>query len=211
MCTRIAARCFAVTLSVFVGTELRAEPMLLLEIHQMGSSSNLSFIGQPLYMAFVVHSMPGQISVGPAGAYDPDDVGMTFNATPEQVDAVEFHLSQPTGRFILDISSFAARTHLADELWRTNWDPQSSDINVQQFVPRFGLGLTGFDLTAVTQTVDRIEYFMLGRDINSQQEQTIRIYGQPIPEPASVFLAVLHSLVCCATYGRYGRVRGFID
>ena len=194
-----------------VGTRARGEPALLIEIHHVGSNSNISFVGQPLHMAFIARIAPGMNSVELDGTYDVDDVGMTFHATPEVVDAIEFALSQPTGRFALDISSFAPGSHPVDELWQTDWNPKLSDIAIRQFVPRIGLGLSGYDLTAVTQTVDKIEYLMSGRQIHSFQEQTIRFYGEVIPEPSSMMLILVHGLVCCAAYGRYRSVRGFIN
>lgn len=174
-----------------IDAEARAEPMLLLEIHQVGSNSNISFIGQPLYMAFVARADAGMDPVRFEGTYDADDVGVTFSATPEMVESIEFALTQPTGRFSLDISSFAPSAHPVDALWLS----AVSDLSIQQFVPRLGHGLLGYDLKTITQTIDRIEYQMSGRNIVSFQEQTIRFYGQPVPEPTTTLL-----LLCCHAF-----------
>jgi hypothetical protein len=168
-----------------VAAEVRAEPMLLLEIHQMGGRTNLSLVGQPIYMAFSAQSAPGMDPVRLESSYNADDVRMTFNATPEIVDGIEFALRQATGRFSLTCC-FIPQTHSADELWRTDWE--HSDISIQQFVPRRGDGLNGYDLTSVTQTIDNIEYIQQGQTINSQQAHTIRLYGQVVPEPTSIVL-----------------------
>jgi hypothetical protein len=173
-----------------VVAEARAEPMLLIEIHDIGSSTNISYVGVPIYIAFKANGGNGNPpNAILEGLYDSDDVGMTFHATPQNVEAFQAALSMATGEFILITSNHVASGGDADELWRTD-RPES----LRQFVPRLGVGLSGYDLTAVTQTIDRIEYFP-GLTINSQQQQTIRIYGQVIPEPSSlVLLASCHAL-----------------
>jgi hypothetical protein len=166
----------------------------------MGSRSNLSFIGQPIHMAFSVQSAPGEDPVRFEGMFDADDVGMTFNATSEFVEAVEFALRQASGSFRLTCC-FTPFAHSADELWRTDWE--HSDITIQQFVPRLGHGLNGYELTAMTQTIDRIEYIQAGRDINALVEHTIRLYGLGIPEPTTSILLLLcavHFLVRRSAY-----------
>jgi hypothetical protein len=182
-----------------VGTRARAEPMLLIEIHVEGTSINLSHFGAPLYMAFSANSGNGDPpNAILEGFYDSDDVGMTFHATPENVEAFEIALSAPTGEFGLITSNTSPGGGSADELWRTDLPD-----NLRQFVPRLGVGLTGYDLTAVTQTIDKIDYRTTGINTHvALQEQTFRLFGQPIPEPSSaVLLFVLHG--CVVSFWRH--------
>jgi hypothetical protein len=172
----------------------RSEPVLLFEIHQIGGRNNLSNLGEPIYLAFVTEPAPASSSADQAildGEYDSGDVGMTFSAPPDVVDEMEFNLRQLTGSFWLDGLASTPIPHDPDELWQTGL---IVDISIRQFVPRIGYGVTGYDLTSVTQTIDRIDYRTTG--INShvaEQEQTIRLYGHVIPEP-SLFVLLLASI-----------------
>jgi hypothetical protein len=173
----------------FVGAEVRAEPILLVEIHQIGGRNNLSYPGQPIYLSFGTAANPagepGDQSVLD-GNYDSSDVGMTFSATPDVVEKMEFNLRQATGGFWLDGLSRTPVGHGADDLWQSG---MVVDISLTQFVPRLGFGLTGYELTSVTQTIDRIEYRTTGINAHvADQEQTIRLYGHAIPEPSAFVL-----------------------
>jgi hypothetical protein len=182
-----------VLLSVFglVGVDARAQPRLLIEIHDIGGGTNISHVGAPIYMAFKANGGNGDPPIAILeGSYDSDDVGVTFDATPENVEAFEAALSLATGEFSIITSNTSPTGGRADGLWQSD-----SRGFFRQFVPRLGVGLTGYHLTALTQTIDRIQYFP-GITVNSQQEQTIRIYGQAIPEPSSIAsLVFLHGLV----------------
>jgi hypothetical protein len=189
-------------LSLFgiIGAQARAEPILLIEIHDTGGGFNLSHVGAPIFMSFSANGGNGAPPIAKLeGSYDSDDVGMTFYATPENVEAFQAALSLPTGEYGIITSNHVAGGGDADELWRTDLPDY-----LRQFVPRLGVGFTGYDLTAVTQTIDRIEY-QPGITITSQQEQTIRIYGQVIPEPSSVMLLILHVCVIVFRDSRMGR------
>jgi hypothetical protein len=169
-----------------IGTHARAEPMLLIEIHDEATSINLSHFGAPVYMALLANGGNGSPPVATLeGFYDSDDVGMTFHATPVNVDAFEAALSVPTGEFgIITSNTSPGPAGDADDLWHS--DPQGF---FRQFAPRLGVGLTGYDLTDVTQTIDHIEYRTTGANTHvALQEQTFRFYGQPIPEPQSAVL-----------------------
>ncbi|HEY3395667.1 MAG TPA: hypothetical protein VGK58_23395 [Lacipirellulaceae bacterium] len=188
------------------GAAFASGETLLIEIHQRGSSfGSLSNVGDPLHMAFTARAAPGSAEFTLEGWYDSDDVGMTFHATRDVVSGMQVSLSQPSGDFWLDIHSQPRGAHHADELWRTDWDPLLSDIRIQQFVPRLGVGLSGYDLSAVTQTVDLIRYTIGGANtVTSEQEQTIRLYGTPVPEPASVILMLgCHLLVISIIVDRH--------
>ncbi|HEY3391494.1 MAG TPA: hypothetical protein VGK58_02215 [Lacipirellulaceae bacterium] len=199
----------AVLLSLLglVGAETRAEPMLLMEIHQIGGRGNLSYLGEPIYLAFVTEPAPASSSADQAildGRYDSSHVGMTFSAAPDVVHEMEFNLRQPTGSFWLDGLARTPVPHRPDDLWQMGL---IVDISVNQLVPRLGYGLAGYDLTSVTQTIDRLEYRTTG--INAyvaEQEQTIRIYGQLIPEPSSIALLILlHGYVFALRHVRTAR------
>lgn len=178
-----------------IAAEARAEPMLLIEITSEGSSERGS-IGEPIYLAFLTEDAPGITQHSLGGMYDTDDVGMTFAASPEVLAGMEEALTNG-GRFGIDSQANAppASAH-ADLIWTI--DPPNWEIT--RHVPRLGLGLQGYDLTDITHTIDKIEYYQQANRFYSRQEHTIRLFGEPIPEPGFLLLTVhcaLVGLACC--------------
>ncbi len=72
-------------LGLFV-SEARTEPMLLIEITD-DSTTQRNFSGEPVYLAFLTEDSSGIERHALGGTYDTDDVGMTFEANPEDLPA----------------------------------------------------------------------------------------------------------------------------
>jgi hypothetical protein len=69
-----------------------------------------------------------------------------------------------------------------DDVWRTDWSPSWRTFTAH--APRLGVGLQGYNVTGVTQTLDSLAYTAGGPSgpyINLAG--TIRIYGEEMPGP----------------------------
>ncbi|HEX2474674.1 MAG TPA: hypothetical protein VHK01_08010, partial [Lacipirellulaceae bacterium] len=89
------------------------------------------------------------------------------------------------GRFWLDSQTNAPPVSVhADLIWTI--DP--TDWEITRHFPRLGLGLAGYDLTDITHTIDTIEYYQQANRFYSRQAHTVRLFGEPIPKPASIVL-----------------------
>jgi hypothetical protein len=159
--------------------------MLLVEIRQEGFA-DVNAVGEPVYMAFVTETST-QTALG--DIYDTGDVGMTFEASPSILAGIETAFTTD-GTFWIDNSNFT-QAHGVDEIWTI--DPL--DWEITRHVPRLGHGFTGYDLTSVTQTIDGLEYVTSGNDIFADQAQTIRFYGEVVPEPAAYCLLLTSHMV----------------
>lgn len=168
-----------------------AAPILLVEIEQDGGSGDVGGVDQPIEMEFAAGPQGDLTSL--VGEYTSADVGRVIFATPEQVDTFEHWLSQEDGRWIAHVSVAAPSGWFSDDLWQ----PTAADMVLRQFVPKLGVGLTGYDLTDVTQTIDQLEYIVQGNKVASLQQQTIRFFGEPlnVPEPAGRLLVLFCGLI----------------
>src|SRR5687768_17578990 len=182
------------------GVEARAEPMLLIEITAEGASQR-SFSGEPVYMAFLTEDAAGIEQGVLGGFYDAADVGMTFEASPEVLAGIEEALTN-AGHFAIDTGNNAPpQSFRADRIWTLD----RADWEITRHVPRLGDGLSGYDLSAITQTIDQISYQQIGIEIFSTQRHSIRMFGEPIPEPGCLLLAAHCALVGLA-WGKRVRI-----
>jgi hypothetical protein len=181
-----------------VDIEVRAEPIILMEFRSDGGALP-NVVGQPVRVAFNARSDDGPVAqIG--GLYTTSDVGSTFSAEPATVELFETHFQAPSGRFAFDDGPTTPTNLLVDQLWSVPTSIAASTIHV----PRLGHGLTGYNLTSITQTLDALTYRMSGTDIISESTQTIRLYGQAVPEPATIAFSVVHilSTLCWARGSR---------
>jgi hypothetical protein len=192
---------------------LTADAALLMELKQQGGGNvSQSQVGGPIAMEF---------SVGPIGNWDARaslegqfttaQVGMTFSATPTEVELFDQWLTYSDALFLMHVGSGGGPGgDLIDELWRTDWPP---DFRVfTTYVPRLGVGLAGYRVTEVTQTIDQLEYYMPPGSLfpASRQAMTVRIYGHVVPEPVSALL-LAHVLVGYVWIGGGRLARGFVN
>jgi hypothetical protein len=176
---------------------------LLIEI-TAESESQRAFFGEPVYLAFGTEDAAGEQSVL-GGLYDTGDIGMTFEANPEVLAGIEEALTN-RGHFAIDNAYTAPpQSFPADLIWTLD----RSDWEIDRHVPRLGVGLAGYDLTSITQTIDALSYRQVGNGIFSTQRQTIRLFGEPIPEPGCLLLiaqvASLMGALRCAPINTPGR------
>jgi hypothetical protein len=174
-----------VLLSSFGGVraELRAEPILLVEIQQHGFVPR-SFVGQPVDISFVTEVTDHTTQTVLGGTYDSSNVGTVLSASTQQLAGIETAFHASGGRFWFDDSSHAPAPNGVDAIW----EPAPIDWVINLHVPRLGHGLTGYDLTSITQTIHGLSYIQSGGDIYADQTQIIRFYGEVIPEPTCLIL-----------------------
>ena len=167
-----------------VGAEIRAEPTLLVEIHDEGFAQR-GFVGQPLYLDFVTEVTDHTTQAAFGDTYDAGDVGMTFTAPPETVADMEAAFHARGGRFWLHSALVPGSPRNVDEIW----NPPPTAYATTLHVPRLGHGLSGYHVTSVTQTIDRLRYAPdLVGDIYADFAHTISLYGEAIPEPSCLLL-----------------------
>jgi hypothetical protein len=176
--------------------EARAEPMLLMEFQSNGTWFPNS-VGQPVRIAFNARSDDGPVAqIG--GMYTNSHVGSTFSADANVVEIFEMHFRSSNGRFAFDSGPSTPQNLSVDQLWSVPVSIATSTIHV----PRLGYGLAGYNLTAVTQTLDALTYRMSGNGIVSENTQTIRLYGDAVtvPEPESMVLLLACNTVVAAIW-----------
>jgi hypothetical protein len=175
-----------------VRVDTRAEPILLVEIHKQGSPPVAS--GAPVRLEFVTEITDHTTQTVFGGDYNDSHEGVTFEAPLGKVADFETAFTAPTGRFWIADQSNTPGALNVDDIWNP---PSGALITV--FVPRLGHGLTGYNLTRVTHTIDQFDYFTVpgpSGGPRAEIRQTIAIYGEPVPEPAVIGLLIAaHSVV----------------
>jgi hypothetical protein len=133
---------------------------------------------------------PG-MSFGFINQYTPDQVGAIYEAPSTLVAQMAPLFADPSGF----ISGVTMRTPFARNLTEF-WDRPE---NIVPNVPQRGIGLEGYLVTRITQTVDYITWTMSGATLSGNAQQTVRLYGEVVPEPAAQPMLVI---VCCLLVGR---------
>jgi hypothetical protein len=184
-----------VLLSLFgvLTEEARAEPMLLVEIHKHGFKS-VNFLGEPVRLEFATFVTDVTTQTVFGGNYTEAHDGVTFDAPSESIAGFERALSASTGRFWLSDGGHTPVLADADQLWNMPFGTYTTTVHA----PRLGYGLTGYNLTRVAHTVS-IGYFINpggpSAGPTAQIRQTIALYGEVVPEPASFGLLVVAHLM----------------
>jgi hypothetical protein len=168
---------------LLVATPAAAEPRLLLELTEHGSG--MSNAGQPGWLYFAA-GLTGAEWDGRAeiqGQFTTSDVGIARSASAAQVALFQDWLRHPDARFLMHVGTGGGPSgNSVDELWRTDWTPGWRTFTAH--VPRLGIGLDGYNVTGLTQTLDYLNYTGGGPSgpyINLAQ--TLRIYGEEMPPP----------------------------
>jgi hypothetical protein len=208
---------------LILATPAAAAPQLLLELHweqainsrvpdraQLGINARLPFT-DPVFQAYL------------SDWRTPQDVGQTFSAMPGHADKFQTVFSHPTGHWWIAAAHeyfTSSPDYTVDNIWnmpRLANVERPTDVTAITHVPRRGFGLNGYMLTDVTQTVDRfVATRLYPGGVPCQlcwavdQAQTIRFYGEAIPEPTSILL-LAHVLVCCAARGSHCLARRLIN
>jgi hypothetical protein len=136
--------------------------------------------------------------------YTPDQVGTVFEAPSDLVMEMAPIFSDPSG-------VIGAVTMSDTFFWNVSdfWDLSQF---IMPHVPQRGLGLEGYLVTRITQTVDYITWTMNGSDLNGNAQQSVRLYGEVVPEPSTLAAIAIACffLRCVDSSGHRGscRVKG---
>jgi hypothetical protein len=173
----------------------RAE-MLLVTIyhgtHVFDASQSGNFLFQTAVHEPPFSGMPGELRQ----IRSPADIGLTFDMAADQVALMNLHFRHPNAQLLIaEMSPAGNAVGTADDIWSGFLEPEfdfsGNAAIVTTHVPRRGVGLTGYNLTRITQTIDEFSLVQQGRYYIADLAQTIRIYGDVIPEPSSWMLVTV--------------------
>jgi hypothetical protein len=193
-----------VSLSGLVSADAHAQPRLLVELHKQGFQMPVS-AGSPVTLEFITEVTDHTTRTIFAGTYTDTDEGMAFEAPADLVERFETALSAPRGQFAITGGGSTPIGVDADSIW----NPASGYMPTAH-VPRLGHGLTGYNLTRVTRTIDQLDYFIQpgpSGGPTAEIRQTISLYGEPIPEPASIVLLIVAHVLVLSRRFAFHRVR----
>jgi hypothetical protein len=183
-----ASLCFALVLLLCRASI--AEPILLVEIHNVGSRSLTS--GQP--------EMFFQFDVGVIGSHwlvraTQDDVGKTFSAPSDLLRIYNQYLTSPEFVFV-SLTCCDTTAHSFGSPPTLNFGTTGGFVTVTRVAPNLGPNLSRYVLTDLTQTIDEVTITPVADRYNRSGAHTVRIYGEAIPEPAT-FLLISMCLPLC--------------
>jgi hypothetical protein len=191
-------------LSVGLGIS-RAEPILLAQ--QYHSAAPPDNPGETMQFSFITYGGPGdeiRLSTTPTLA----DVGKTFVPDPATLARFAEVLTTSTGGRVIDngfgIGSprHASVDEFFDGPFMGEFPPTHSPDNqafiMKAFVPQLGRNFSGYRITQIEQTIDGLSIIQVNPTTSLYWgAQTIRIFGEQIPEPTTTLL-VFQLLVCLA-------------
>jgi hypothetical protein len=166
-----------------------AEPMLLAELESHGFCydcfpTNIRFE----FAAFVV---PGG---GPSVEWSlpvvQSDVGQTFSVPPNLIPTFNSALTNigEIGARTLFVVNNAIDGGTVYTVGLT-YGTQMNVPSVTRLAPILGPNFSGYRITDITQTIDELTIEQLSTNLYREQgAHTVRIYGEPIPEPQSFAL-----------------------
>lgn len=178
-------RAFFLMAIVLAVSEARAE-MLLVEFRHTGIYPPTG-VPSAAMMNFQIGS-PGNDGGGFAGSYTTGDVGQVNTATPEALTIMQIAADSPSGWFYSEVFGWPPGhryTGSLDELW-TFSEMGGDGISAQStaYVEQLGDGFAGYELTRVTQTIERIEWTPNDADprlVDGSATQLISLYGEVAP------------------------------
>ena len=135
-------------------------------------------------------SNPNLPNIG--GDYLDGSEGTVVHATPANLIGLRAALTASAGLFESTVySPGGVVSGDVDDLW----DSDTRNFYVTTHVPRVGPGLSGYFITDITQTIDHLDWTTHAGNVNLFQQQTIRIYGDVVPEPFSWTLLLVGLLL----------------
>jgi hypothetical protein len=124
---------------------------------------------------------PGE-HVGFVNEYTPDQAGSVYDVPTNLVEQMAPLFSDPTGYMIGVTMEDHFEPNLTDF-----WNHPRISTNV----PQRGVGLEGYLVTRITQTVDFISWSTIGSILIGNAQQTVRMFGAEIPEPPTLAFFVI--------------------
>jgi hypothetical protein len=152
--------------ALLLAAPANAEPQLLWEITHSGGTTLLSNT-EALDMTFETNN--GFLG----GSYLPGSEGQTSTANQEQLTQFAADLISPSGHIFIRTAHCCAE--FGDVDWF--WDGVGASLTVATYVPRFGPGLWGYDITEITQTINQLDWEHSIDGWYADAQQTILIYG----------------------------------
>jgi hypothetical protein len=182
-----------------LGADACAQPRLLIELHRLGAQ-RVGSLGEPVPLEFATQITDSTTRTVFGANYTDADEGMTFDAPADLVERFETAFAAPAGRFWLGGGGTTPVVSDVDSIW----DPASAYMPTAHVI-RLGNGLTGYNLTRVSRTIDRLDYLIQPGPSGgpfAEIGQTISLYGEPVSEPATIgLLIVVHLQLLSRRFG----------
>jgi hypothetical protein len=143
-------------------------------------------VQRPAFMSFGVQADSPYRSAGFRHEYLPADVGTVYEATAAEVNAIAGLLKESEANIggVTMTQPYQWPLHLFWDLPRF----------ITPHVPRVGFALEGYFVTRVTQTVDYITWSTFGGNLVGNSQQSVRLYGDVVPEPSTLIALVIGCL-----------------
>ena len=141
-------------------------------------------IQRPAHMSFGAATrepLPGG-NVSFVNEYTPDQVGSVYEVPSILVAQMAPLFSDPSGYMF----GVTMRDHF-DVNMTSFW----SHSRVMPHVPQRGIGLDGYSVRRITQTVDYITWTTIGSTLVGNAQQSVRFYGEAIPEPPTLAMITI--------------------
>jgi hypothetical protein len=128
-----------------------------------------------------------------------EDVGKTFPAPLEAIPDFQFGLTRQT-HFDMVLNFNRSEAFIGSEaLEDMHFETNLGAIIMDRYAPVLGPALVGYTITDITRTIDRFELLHVsGPNYAQFGTQTIRIYGDAIPEPGTGTLMGITALFAAA-------------
>ena len=161
-----------------------AAPILLAEVNDIGSTGNVGSVRPVSFTASAQFTAGPPMHTAIHTLADVSDVGRTFEADAVTLAGLELVMTSNT----LDAEWFitSGNYRFAESMevfWTGSQDPyNAAHTTYNTFVPRLGPGFSGYDLTRITQTIDKLQWTVNYPYLAAAETaQTIRIYGEALP------------------------------
>jgi len=162
----------------------RAEPILLADAGlRIGPYFSPSYDGGPIPMLFSIGFAEWTRQLVPS------DAGLMLAATPDLIAATSAAIAHPAAEISMRLEGAAYATTLddvLDGLWNQDF------LFFHSYVPDFRSSV----ISDMTLTIDTFEVGGIGTN-SLEAAFTVRIFSEPVPEPASWLL-----VLCCGLFHR---------
>lgn len=121
--------------------------------------------------------------------------GTTYTADDQMVIAMRSCLTNSSCQLnFITSDEFAGKVDILPDGFWTWTNPPGFTQKIFTFVPQLGPGFTGYQITNITQTINNANLTFSNGSYHGNIKQTVRFYGEAVPEPTACMLA----LICCA-------------
>lgn len=159
-----------------------ASPILLAEVKDIGSTGNVGSVRPVWFTSWAQFTTGSPMRALFNGPYEVADVGRTFDADAETLSSLEIVMTANTldAEWFISSGNYRAAESM-EVFWTGSQDPyNAAHTTYATFVPRLGPGFSGYDLTRITRTIDKLQW-TVNQYVIAETAQTIRIYGEALP------------------------------